>query len=44
MWFEICFWSKIKTTIILNRYDKNSILRKYNKMIEYDEYDNEEDS
>ena len=44
MWFEICFWSKIKTKIILNRYDKNSILRKYNKMIEYDEYDNEEDS
>ena len=44
MWFEIYFWSKIKTKVILNRYDKNSILRKYNKMIEYDEYDNEEDS
>ena len=34
----------MKTKIILKRYDKNSILRKYNKMNEYDEYDNEEDS
>ena len=34
----------MKTKIILKRYDNNSILRKYNKMNEYDEYDNEEDS
>ena len=33
----------MKTKIILKRYDKNSILRKYNKINEYDEYDNEED-
>ena len=35
---------KGQTKIILKRYDKNSILRKYNKMNEYDEYDNEEGS
>ena len=44
MWFEICFWSKIKAKFISKRYDKNSILSKNNKMNEYDGYYNEEDS